>query len=444
MGRKPKWHEYQFDSQFFYGKYYNYGNQFYLSPYIPKKDTLSEIALNEKNPIETIMELDSKNSELISLLKYISCVQISYKKLISATREQNYNACDLTKPLSFNYCNKIYENILFILKQELNALDTSTYTLYPHYPLKHYNLFFEPKHLSNIFKKVNKNELDTCQIVTNNLEKIFTHMGLSELFKDLFNDNSSNDSISHSIPKCSFISLVFLIQTYRNKKYIPKYLQYIIYSDAIINIMIAKEKELSDIFSTIIQLKQSLMQHATESIVPQPLLDNTKPSGKHDEFDISISEDYQILRNHFYLEYANLLEKHLNLCKDLKTFRLMEKYTHETKGWADASNSTALEKHNAKIKSFNNSAQNSPNNEDIKYFEINQVTKNDILKQFIDYFDLQPENRYISSKNAFDNIYYAHTANIYEMIDTMRVISLSDDVAYKYYPCYFEKFFDLY
>lgn len=223
--------DYNFDSRLSLARYFLHGNKFYLSLRIPNMADIDNLIKKSENA-DTVEEIEP---DLIDLLEYLCLFNYSYKEFEKSESE------DSITPISFNYCDKIYVNVTSYFKEELKNLTEANLSNYPSYPYRSYNTFFSNKRFQKILKAINSASPNKSTLISDNLKCAFEYFGLDDYFEDIFKDSSPNQSIKYSIPKCCIVSIIFMLQTYLNKKQLPIHLQYIIVSDSLANILTAKK-----------------------------------------------------------------------------------------------------------------------------------------------------------------------------------------------------------
>lgn len=416
--------DYDFDSRLSLAKYFSYGDKFYLSPQIPDKAYLNNI-FDEDGNINLKTELESDYANLTEYLFLFLC---SYNKFIESETKQESN--NLIERVSFNFCDKIYKNITSFFKEELKNLTEADLSNYPSYPYRSYNTLFSNKRFQKILNAINSASPNNSTLISDNLKCACKYFGLDDYFEDIFKDRSSNQSIKYSIPKCCIVSIIFMVQTYLNKRQLPIHLQYIIVSDSLSNILTAKKYNSKKFFSILIQLKRHFFKSfnapALLSAFQQNVIKNTSDS----TLNKIKQNDQQYLLNHFHIEYNKLIQKYLFIQGQFDIFRDIENNILTYGSWVKPKDKKRIEKYNASMIE-----------KDLE--PLNQKKENDLTNTFIEHFYIDMENKQpLIAMDAFASLHGLSNAILYNLFKYMCLIHAEEENGYKPYPFYFKDFFN--
>lgn len=295
------------------------------------------------DPKSAISQTLSDFPELADILKYIRLSHNSYLQLI---KEDN-GLHSLDEYISFQEYDELSENAREYLKNKFNHMpvldfysdSVSTPTAIC-YPLQYLNIFFNKDSFCFLEEKkmadFNWTSLSSRKILSNILEE---HK-LTDFKTNILQKNIPGSKTKYFIPKCSIISLTFVLLA-SNSKEIPIEFYYEILSDFVINICVANNCKPYEILIYLSKVKQGFPKEdlihsrhkffcSYEEKIRQAASKTIKSSyddkhRNHHTRDEKIISDNINLFWEFSTEFFQLVEKYSSLQRKMTAFREVEK-----------------------------------------------------------------------------------------------------------------------
>ena len=267
---------------------------------------------SEQNPVTK--QTDITNPELINMLIYISIIQTHYHQI---SRDEPY----LETPISFTEYGKIFFGIKNYLRDLLSQLHYVDNFICRLYPLKQYNIFYKPKVIYDAYQKGKiDSEKTYAEIIYTKrvLTRVIKHYRITFL-EELLTDNTYKN-FNYSIPTACILPLAFLLCSYRQHKKLPLHVQYMIISDAIINISSAKKHSLKKILENLLKIRKHFVE----------IVENTMNTDKGLSYPNYLSADdnkflQEMSASDYYKSQKNLFDSKFNYGMNHQYFNAFRK-----------------------------------------------------------------------------------------------------------------------
>jgi len=324
--------------------------QFFYYPDIDM-DVLKDISWEDISqlyePQSTISQALSDFPRLADVLKYMRLSHNSYLQLI---KEDNGTHA-LNEHISFQEYDELSENAREYSKEKFenmpvfdfysDSVSTSTAICYP---LQYLNAFFYKDSFcfldSEKLVAYNGSSLSTLKKLVNILEE----RRLTEFKTNLLQKNIPGSKAKYFIPKCSIISLIFVLLA-SNSKDIPIEFYYQILSDFVINVCVANNCKPYEILSYLSRLKCSFspyevvksrrklysfyQEEVNQAISPKRNKEQKDKKPNHIEDKIKDGKMTDIDNINLFMDFSkdflNLIEEYSSLQHKMSIFRQIEK-----------------------------------------------------------------------------------------------------------------------
>lgn len=289
-------------------------------------------SFSEQNPIFTQTDIPQ---ELHDMLIYISSVQVCY-------HQSFHEKSPISESISFTKYGTIFFGIKNFLRNCLYDLSYTENPICKMYPLKQYNIFYNPNAIFSAFEEgTSAKELPHAEQINTKrkLSTMLNYYHISFLEKELFIDDSDNN-FAYSIPTASILSMTFLLCLHKQRTKLPLHVQYMVISDAVINISVAKKHSLKAIMQRLLKIREEFLKVVKNAMKSDKHLKSPKKSEspielnpgkcppasfqlKTDDFDflcsISALDYYESQKVSFELDYNFFIDK-----QKLHIFRQIE------------------------------------------------------------------------------------------------------------------------